>query len=299
MLAVGLHISLRLDEAAAEYKKTLELDPASKVSRGSLADLYRAAGKNEEALALYNEQLAADPKDKAALAGKVIALFELHRSDEANSALQAALADDPRNLPLLSGAAYWLAAHDNSEKALELAIKATALEPRYTWAQIALARALLGVKRPLDAERSLRYARQYGKFPTMTYELANVLASMGLYDEAAEVLRQSFTIKDDQIQTYLAGTLPVSDASFLDLLAPERRAALFQPTSADSAANAKMMKGLLAFNSAITVAGGQKIDEAAAVAAAKTWGSSICSSRSISRPISRSRCCRSPISTSR
>src|SRR3954462_14788937 len=76
MLAVGLHLSLRLDEAAAEYKKTLELDPTSKVSRGSLADLYRAAGKNEEALALYNEQHAADSKDKAARAGKVIALYE-------------------------------------------------------------------------------------------------------------------------------------------------------------------------------------------------------------------------------
>ena len=273
MLAVGLHISLRLDEAAAEYKKTLELDPNSKVSRGSLADLYRAAGKNEEALALYNEQLATDPKDKAASAGKVIALFELHRSDEANSALQAALADEPRNLPLLSGAAYWLAAHDNSEKALELAIKATALEPRYTWAQIALARALLGVKRPLDAERSLRYARQYGKFPTMTYELANVLASMGLYDEAAEVLRESFTIKDDQIQAYLAGRVQVSEASFIDLLAPERRAGIYQPASADTAANAKTMKALLAFNMALTPAQGQKIDEAAAVAAAKDFAS--------------------------
>jgi tetratricopeptide (TPR) repeat protein len=273
LLAVGLHISLRLDEAAAEYKKTLELDPNSKASRDSLADLYRAAGKNEEALALYNEQLAADPKDKAARAGKVIALFELHRSDEANSALQAALAAEPRNLPLLSGAAYWLAAHDNSEKALELAIKATALEPRYTWAQIALARALLGVKRPLDAERSLRYARQYGKFPTMTYELANVLASMGLYDEAAEVLRESFTIKDDQIQAYLAGRVQVSDTSFIDLLASERRAGIYQPTPADTAANAKMLKALLAFNTAITPAEGKKIDEAAAVAAAKDFAS--------------------------
>jgi tetratricopeptide (TPR) repeat protein len=102
MLAVGLHISLRLDEAAAEYKKTLELDPGSKVSRGSLADLYRAAGKTEEALALYNEQLAADPKDKAARAGKVVSLFELNRTDEASSALETALADEPRNLPLLS-----------------------------------------------------------------------------------------------------------------------------------------------------------------------------------------------------
>src|ERR1043165_5060302 len=207
LLAVGLHISLRLDEAAAEYKKTLELDPTSKVSRGSLADLYRAAGKPEEALALYNEELAANPKDKAARAGKVISLFELNRTDEANSALQAALTDEPRNLPLLSGAAYWFVAHNNYEKALDLALKATAIESRYTWAQIALARALLGANRPLDAERSLRYARQYGKFPTLTYELANVLASMGLYDEAAEVLRESFAIKDDQIRANLAGSV--------------------------------------------------------------------------------------------
>lgn len=273
MLAVGLHISLRLDEAAAEYKKTLELDPSSKVSRGSLADLYRAAGKNEEALALYNEQLAADPKDKAARAGKVIALYELNRADEANSALESALAAELRNLPLLSGAAYWLAAHGNNEKALELALKATAIEPRYTWAQIALAHALAGVKRPLDAERSLRYARQYGKFPTLTYELASVLALMGLYEEAAEVLRESFTIKDDQIQTYLAGRVQVSDASFIDLLAPERRAGIYQPASADTAANAKTMKALLAFSTAITPAEGRKIDEQAAVAAAKEFAS--------------------------
>jgi tetratricopeptide (TPR) repeat protein len=295
MLAVGLHISLRLDEAAAEYKKTLELDPTSKVSRGSLADLYRAAGKNEEALALYNEQLAADPKDKAARAGKVIALFELHRSDEANSALQAALADEPRNLPLLSGAAYWLAAHDNSEKALELAIKATALEPRYTWAQIALAHALLGVKRPLDAERSLRYARQYGKFPTLTYELASVLASMGLYDETTEVLRESFTIKDDQIQAYLAGRVQVSDASFIDLLAPERRAGIYQPAPADTAANAKTMKALLAFNTAITPAEGQKIDEAAAVAAAKDFASGSDSMRAFRQVYAASRLARNGV----
>ena len=271
MLAVGLHISLRLDEAAAEYKRTLELDPTSKVSRGSLADLYRASGKAEEALALYNEQLAADPKDKAAQAGKVISLFELNRTDEANSALADTLANDPNNLPLLSGAAYWLTAHGNQEKGFELARGAIAMEPRYTWAQIALAHTYLAVKQPLDAERALRFARQYGKFPTMTYELASVLASMGLYDEAGEVLRESFTIKDGQIQTYLAGYLPASDASFMDLLAPERRAAIYQPTSADTTANAKTMKALLALSTALTPVNGEKINEADAVAAAKDF----------------------------
>src|SRR4029434_7470776 len=97
LLAVRLHISLRLDEAIAEYKRTLELDPSSKVSRGSLADLYRASGKTDEALALYDEQLAADPKDNAARAGKVISLLELSRTEEANSALEAMLASEPRS----------------------------------------------------------------------------------------------------------------------------------------------------------------------------------------------------------
>ena len=61
-LGLGLHISLRLDEAAAEYKRALELDPnTKKPTRRSLADLNRASGKTEAALALYREQLALDP----------------------------------------------------------------------------------------------------------------------------------------------------------------------------------------------------------------------------------------------
>jgi tetratricopeptide (TPR) repeat protein len=299
ILAVGYHISLRLDDAIAEYKKTLELDPSLKVSRGSLADLYRASGKTEEALALYNEQLATDPKDKAARAGKVISLLELSRTDEANSALEAALGDEPRNLPLLAGTAYWYAAHENYEKALELANKSVAIEPRYTWAQIALGHAFLGLKRPLDAERSMRFARQYGKFPTLTYELANVLFSMGLYEEAAEVLRESFTVKDGQVQTYLAGHVPASEPGFLELLAPERRAGIYQPISADSAANAKMMKALLAFNAAIAPAGdSEKINEEAAVAAAKEFAAGSDSMRAFRQVYAASRLLRRAVGIS-
>jgi tetratricopeptide (TPR) repeat protein len=271
ILAVGYHLSLRLEEAATEYKKTLELDPTSKVSRGSLADLYRASGKAEEALALYNEQLAADPKDRAARAGKVISLLELSRTEEANKALEAAFADDQRNLPLLAGTAYWFAAHEDYAKAFELARRAIAIEPRYTWAQIALSRAYLGLNSPLDAERAIRFARRYGKFPTLSYELANVLASMGLYDEAVEALNESFTIKGDQIQANLAGTVPASESGFIELLAPERRASIYQPTSADNAANAKRLKALLAFNTAVTPGENGKINETAAVDAAKEF----------------------------
>jgi tetratricopeptide (TPR) repeat protein len=274
VLGLSRHINLQLDEAASEYKKTVELDPSSKVSRLSLANLYRAGGKPEEALTLYNELLKSDPKDRSAEAGMVISLFELNRKDEANTALDAALISEPRNLALLSGMAYWYAAHGNYDKAFDFSKKAIAVEPRYTWAQIALVRSLIGMKRSLGAERAMRFARQYGKFPTLNYELANVIAVMGLYDEAVEVLRESFAFKDGQIETYLAGRIPAHDSSFMDLLATERKASIYQPTAADTMANAKMLRDLLALDSSLTPpSNGDKIDEVAAGKAATDFGS--------------------------
>jgi tetratricopeptide (TPR) repeat protein len=295
-LALGLHLSLRLDEAAAEYKRVLDLDPKSSRARGSLADLSRAAGKAEEALALYNEQLQVNPKDKAARTGVVLSLFELGRKDEANSALDSALAEDPRNIMLLTSAAYWLSAHDNNERAFELASKAVTLEPRYTWAQIALTHALLGLKRPLEAERSIRFARLYGKFPTLDYELANVLASLGLYEEAAEVLRESFLLNDRQIEARLGGRLPARETSFVELLAPERRASIYQFAGADTAANARTLKALLSFNRAVSPASeGQKVDENGAVVAAQEFASGTDNMRAYREVYAASRLIRSSI----
>ena len=272
--AMGLHLSLKLDEAAAAYKRLLELDPNSRIARTSLADLDRANGKPEEALALYTEQIKIDPKDKPAATGSVLSLLDLGRSEEASRLLDSTLADDPRNLPLLTGAAYWFVAHGNYDKGFELARKAVEIEPRYTWAHVALARSFVGLKRPLDAERSLRYARQFGKFPTLNYELATVLSSMGLYDEALDVLRESFVVSGGQIQTRLAGRFPAANENFIDLLAPERRASIYQNQAADSPASAKVLKDLLVFTNSLTpVSDSQKIDEAAAVAAAREFAS--------------------------
>ncbi len=272
-LGLALHISLRLEEAAEEYRRALDLDPNSKrATRRSLADLDRAAGKPDEALTLYRAHLAAEPEDKAARAGVVLSLLDLGRIEEADIELAGALKDEPRNLALLTGSAYWFAAHNNFERALELARKAVEVEPRYTWAQIALARALVGQKRPLEAERAIRFARQYGRFPTLDYELANVLAAAGLYEEAAEVLQPSFTLREGLIEARLAGGKVAREPDFIRLLAPERRAGLFQRAPADSAGNAAMLKSLLAFTVATTQTGENgKLDEANVAAAAKEF----------------------------
>ena len=273
-LGLGLHISLRLDEAAAEYKRALELDPnTKKPTRRSLADLNRASGKTEAALVLYREQLAMDPTDRAARAGVVLSLLELGRTAEGQKELDTALATDPQDLILLTGAAYWFAAHDNTKRALELAERAVRLEPRYTWAQIAIARALSGQKRPLEAERAIRVAGQYGRFPSLDYELASVLASIGLYDEAADVLLRSFSYKRGQVSTRLAGRVPVTGDSFTELLATERRASIFQFTGAERPGDAAILKSLLAFIEATAASDGRKLDEAKAAAAAKEFAS--------------------------
>jgi tetratricopeptide (TPR) repeat protein len=271
-LGAARRIALRLDDAATEYARALELEPKATSARRSLADLRRATGKPEEALALYREQLKADATDKGARAGEVLSLFDLGKKAEAETSLAAALKDDPYNLSLLVGAAYWYAAHDESARGLELAQQAASFEPRYTWAHIAMARSLVQLNRPLDAERSLRFARQYGRFPTLNYELANVLAATGLYEEAFEELSRSFSLKDGEIQAQLAGRNQAHAPDFIQLLAPERRASIFQPVAADSANNARMLKGLLALNIALNPQGERDtIKEAEVVAAVREF----------------------------
>jgi len=270
-LAASYRFGLRLEDAAAEFKRALELDPKSSAARRSLADLLRATGKAEEALALYREQLQADPRDAGARAGAVLSLFDAGRREEAERELEGALMEQAGNLPLLVGASYWYAAQGEGARALELADRAVALEPRYrwVWAHVARARALLVLKRPLEAERAVRQARQLGSFPTLDYELANALAAVGFYDEAAEQLSRSFTLKGGQIETRLAGHVEARAADFRDLLAPERRAGLFQFHGAGTEAEARRLKALLAFRAATS--GGGAVDETAAAEAAREF----------------------------
>ncbi len=271
-LGAARQIALDLDAAATEYARALELDAQSQAARLSLADLRRATNKPEDALALYREALKNDPANKAARAGMVLALFDWGKKEDAERELAVALKDEPRNLPLLVGAAYWYTLHEDGTRAADFATRAVMLEPRYTWAQIALARALILQKQPLAAEQALRAARSFGNFPTLDYELANALAASGLYEEAAAQLKNSFTLRGDQLETKLAGRIPARAASFTELLAPERRASIFQFNAADTETNARMLKALLVFKTALTSSTPkQTINEAEATTAAQEF----------------------------
>lgn len=251
-LGLANRLSFQLEDSAAAYAKALEIDSNSVVSRRSLAEMKRALGKSDEAVALYRELVGKDANDGAANNGLILSLFDADKKPEAEELLGKSLEANPNNFPLLVGAAYWYAAHNQGEKAVDLAQKAITVEPRYTWAHIALARGLVAQNRPLDAEKSLLLARQYGNFPTLDYELASVRLSAGFYQEAANELKKSFAIKDGLIETKLANRIPKQASNFIELIELERRASIFEPVAADTPENAEKVKALLNLNQALS-----------------------------------------------
>lgn len=122
----------------------------------------------------------------------------------------------------------------------------------------------------MAAERAVRFAKQFGSFPTLDYELATTLVATGLFDEAAEVLMQSFSLKDGQIQTSLGGKTAAAAPNFIELLAPERLASIFQSVPADTEQNAKLLKDLLSF---VTVLNQANVNEQQAISLAKQFAS--------------------------
>lgn len=263
-LGLAYRMSFQPEESAQSYAKALELDSASVVSKRSLAEARRALGKSDEAAALYREILAADETDGAARAGFVLSLFDAGKQAEAEIELEKALDKEADNLPLLAGAAYWYAAHDNGVKAVDLARAAIGVEPRYIWAHIALARGFMVQKKPLEAERVLLSARQYGNFPTLDYEVASARMMAGFYREAVEELRKSFTLTDGRIETRLGGRVPKESKTFTELISYERRASIFQPLAADNPENAAKLKALLDLTQKLEAAAPNETEAAAA-----------------------------------
>jgi len=248
MLGMANRLNFDLEAAAQAYSKALELNPNSTVSRRSLAEMKRAIGKTDEAVALYREVLEKDTADNTAQTGLILSLFDAGKQTEAETELAKSLEANPNNLVLLVGAAYWYAANNQASKAADYAQKAVAIEPRYTWGQIALARALMLQKKPLEAEKALLTARQYGNFPTLVYELASVRLAAGFYFEAADELKKGFAIKNGVIYANIGNRVPKQGQSFTELLAAERRASIFEMNAADNPENAEKLKSLLNFS---------------------------------------------------
>ncbi|MEO8649000.1 MAG: hypothetical protein ABI539_07530 [Acidobacteriota bacterium] len=246
-LALANRMNFDLEASAASYQKALELDPSSVAAKRGLAEMKRALGKPEESVEIYRVLVTADFKDLSARTGLVLSLFDTGKKAEAETEMAKALAEVPGNVVLISGAAYWYATRGDGEKAVDLGKKAVEMEPRYIWSHIALARGLMAKNKPVDAEQVLIRARNYGNFPTLEYEIASARLMAGFYREAAEDLKNSFTVSDGSIHARLGGRVERTDQGFIDLIGLERKASIFEASAAENVEQASRLKSLLIF----------------------------------------------------
>ena len=245
MLGLASRIDFQLDESATAYAKALEIEPDSLSARRGLAEAKRSLGKSDEAAALYSEILARDENNLPARTGLILSLFDGGKLTEAEAAMAKTLETSPNNVILLGGAAYWYAAHNEGDKAVEYGQRAVAVEPRFIWSHIALARGYLLQKDAINAERTLLAARRYGNFPSLDYEIASAQVAAGFFREASETLSKSFVLRDGTIHTNLGGRIDKGSANLTELASLERRASIFAPTAADDPESAARMRSLL------------------------------------------------------
>src|SRR5262249_25119093 len=114
---------VQLDEAAAAYKKALEILTDSAESRLGLGDVYLQQGKPEDAVAEYSRVIAADSKNPAAHFRVAEANLRMGRFDAAAGAASKTLAIDSRHRRahyVLATALVRLGETQNAEKELEL-----------------------------------------------------------------------------------------------------------------------------------------------------------------------------------
>ncbi len=250
-LGLAYRMDFQLEESAAAYQRALELDPDSDLARRGLAEMKRSLGKSDEAIILYSTILEKDAENLPARSGLILSLFGAGKRVEAEAELAKSLSENPGNIILLSGAAYWYAAHGEGEKAIEFARKAIDTDPRYIWSHIALARGLLLLGKPFEAEKTLLAARRYGNFPTLEYEISSTRLAAGFFRDAAEELAKSFVINEGSVRTKLGGRILRDSSRFADLLGLERRASIFEPAAADTEENAAKLFELLELKQAL------------------------------------------------
>ena len=165
----GFSLSLAGDyeEAEKEFQTAIELDPRLYEAYYFYGRSFFAQGKHSEAAELFSKAHEVRPEDVTAVSLRALALFALKQDDEAREAARLTMEVAERHLALnpddaraLSLGAGILAKMGNSDKALEWAERALAIDPEASSAgttyNVACAFAQIGnTERALDVLEEL------------------------------------------------------------------------------------------------------------------------------------------------
>jgi tetratricopeptide (TPR) repeat protein len=201
--AMYLQRRKRFGEAAAAWRKALEIEPDNVLANGNLAASLFAAGSRREAVAQFRktrelklrQALAANPEDARTRDALGLFLLETGRQDEAIEQLRKATELQPALAPARTDLGRALAAKGEMEEALGELRHALDIDPGYAPAHYGLGLVLARRGRTDDAIRQWREALaldpEYGE---ARRSLGDALYAQGQPAEALAQWRQSLDL---------------------------------------------------------------------------------------------------------
>lgn len=227
-LGTAYLISLRLDDAATEFTRAIELDPKDEFANLNLGNLSRAMGEYERAVSYYRKQIAIKSDDAEAHGGLAIAFLALGRDEDAAAQIKRVEALAPGDYRFLTQLCFFYVTRKKAALARPLIEQAARIEPRYAWAFIGKAETDALEGKYGDALATLIGAQTQAGFTTLTFELAKSLMALDGYDQATETLGKAITVNDDgEFEALLGGAVKARSPKLDLLLERERQAALF------------------------------------------------------------------------
>jgi tetratricopeptide (TPR) repeat protein len=227
-LGTAYLISLRLDDAVAEFQRALDLDARDEFGNLNLGNLARATGDYDRAVAYYRKQLALKRDDGEAHGGLAIALLALGRDEEAAPEIKRAMEIGPSDYRFLTQLAFFYAVRKKATLARPLIEQAARIEPRYAWTFIAKAETDALEGKYGDALGTLLSGQSHAAFATLSLALTKAFIALDGYEQATEVMGKTFTINNDgEFEAMLGGAVKARSMRLDLLLERERQASVF------------------------------------------------------------------------
>jgi len=181
-LALALVELGRLDEAAAQFRTSLEIAPRAEI-HSDLGFTLARLGKADEARAEYRKALALDPSCASAHFNLAVALVQDGKLGEAESHYRKALPGRP-TAEAHNGLGYVLAREDRTDDALAEFRKAIEIDPKFAPAYNNLADTLVKQGKLEEAEPYYQRSLEAKPSAAVSNALASLRRRLGKADEA-------------------------------------------------------------------------------------------------------------------
>ena len=204
--AAGMAAKGRDDEAIAEWKKALELNPGDPFANNNLGAHFLKKGRFDEAIPYFQKAVQAKPEYADAQNNLGIALMQRGRLEEASLHLRKAQEDDHRNLQTYYNLGALLYMQGKIPEALTQWLAGLQVDPDNLplLSQAAWVLATNPDSSVRNGSEAVELAQRAvkasgGKDPTALDTLAAAYAEVGRFPEAVETARQALALSTEPL----------------------------------------------------------------------------------------------------